>query len=54
VAVHPDTDEGRALTAWLQSRGVPFIAFRSPVPGSATGAHVHVGEPSPRLSAVGH
>ena len=51
VAVHPDTDEGRALTVWLQGRGVPFIAFRSGVPGAATGAHVHVGEPSPRLSA---
>lgn len=54
VAVHPDTDEGQTLTAWLQGRGVPFIAFRSLVPGSATGAHVHIGEPSPRLSAVGH
>lgn len=54
IAVHPDTDEGRALIAWLQGRGVPFITFRSSVPGSATGAHVHVGEPSPRLSAVGH
>ena len=53
VAVHPDGDEGRALIAWLQGRGVPFIAFRSPVSGSATGAHVHVGEPSPRLSAIG-
>ena len=50
VAVHPDADEGRALTAWLQGRGVPFIAFRSSMPGAATGAHVHVGEPSPRLS----
>ncbi|MGH7355844.1 MAG: hypothetical protein ACRELS_14855 [Candidatus Rokuibacteriota bacterium] len=53
VAVHPDTDEGRTLTAWLQGRGVPFIAFRGSVPGVATGAHVHVGEPSPRLSMLG-
>jgi hypothetical protein len=50
VAVHPDGDEGRALIAWLQGRRMPFIAFRGPVPGRATGAHVHVGEPSPRLS----
>jgi hypothetical protein len=48
VAVHPDSPEGRALIAWLQREGVSFLAFRGPVRGEATGAHVHVGEPSPR------
>ena len=48
VAVHPDTAEGQALMAWLRTRGVPFLAFRGAVAGEATGAHVHVGEPSPR------
>jgi len=48
VAVHPDSAEGRALIAWLRSQGVSFLAFRGPVSGEATGAHVHIGEPSPR------
>lgn len=50
VAVHPDSAEGRALLAWLQSLGIPFIAFRAPVAGSATGVHIHIGPPSHRLS----
>jgi hypothetical protein len=49
VAVHPDSAEGRALLEWLRARGVSFLAFRSAVAGEATGAHVHIGEPSPRL-----
>lgn len=48
VAVHPDSAEGKALIAWLRSQGVSFLAFRGPVSGEATGAHVHIGEPSPR------
>jgi hypothetical protein len=48
VAVHPDSAEGKALIAWLRSEGVSFLAFRGPVSGEATGAHVHIGEPSPR------
>jgi len=52
VAVHPDSAEGRALMTWLRERGVSFLAFRSAVPGGATGAHVHVGEPSPLLAAL--
>jgi hypothetical protein len=48
VAVHPDSPEGQAVIAWLRREGVSFLAFRGPVSGEATGAHVHVGEPSPR------
>jgi hypothetical protein len=50
VALHPDTLEGRALVAFLKSERIPFIAFRAAEPGASTGAHVHIGEPSPRLA----
>lgn len=49
VAVHPDSAEGQALMAYLRSAGIPFIAFRHAVSGSATGAHIHVGYPSRRI-----
>lgn len=49
VALHPDSAEGRALIAYLRSQGIPFLAFRSAVPGAATGAHIHIGYPSHRL-----
>lgn len=48
VALSPDSLEGRALLAKLRGFGVPFIAFRKAVPGIATGAHIHVGNPSRR------
>ena len=51
VAVHPDTPEGEAVMAWLREHGIAFLAFRGAVAGEATGAHVHVGDPSPRLAA---
>lgn len=50
VAVHPDSAEGQALMAYLRSTGTPFIAFRQAVPGSATGAHIHIGYPSHRMA----
>ncbi|HET9529144.1 MAG TPA: hypothetical protein VFQ92_02245 [Blastocatellia bacterium] len=49
VAVHPDSAEGQAIVAYLRSAGISFIAFRSAVPGSATGAHIHIGYPSRRI-----
>ena len=48
VALHPDSKEGRSLLSYLRQAGIPFIAFRSAVPGAATGAHIHIGKPSPR------
>jgi len=48
VALHPDSREGRSLLNYLRQAGIPFIAFRSAVPGAATGAHIHIGKPSPR------
>jgi hypothetical protein len=48
VALHPDSNEGRSLLAYLRQTGIPFIAFRGAVPGVATGAHIHIGQPSVR------
>ncbi len=48
VALHPDSKEGQSLLGYLRKAGIPFIAFRSAVPGAATGAHIHIGKPSPR------
>ena len=49
IAVHPDTPEGRALMQFLRGHGIPFLAFRGAQAGIATGAHVHIGEPSARF-----
>jgi hypothetical protein len=49
IAVHPDSEEGRALLEYLERHRVPFLAFRGVVPGASTGAHVHVGRASLRL-----
>jgi hypothetical protein len=48
VALHPDSREGHSLLNYLRQAGIPFIAFRSAAPGAATGAHIHIGKPSPR------
>ena len=50
VAVHPDSPEGKVLAEYLRAEGIPFIAYRGAVPGSASGAHIHVGQPSPRVT----
>ncbi len=49
VAVHPDGVEGQALINHLRSQGISFIAIRSPIRGSATGAHIHIGLSSKRI-----
>ena len=48
VALQPDSNEGKALLSYLRQAGIPFIAFRHAVPGAATGAHIHIGNPSMR------
>lgn len=50
LAVHPDSPEGRELMAHLRSQGIPFIAAWGAIPGAASGAHIHVGQPSPRIA----
>ena len=51
VGLHPNSVEGRGLIEFLRSEGIPFLAFRGAVPGVSTGPHIHVGNPSRRLSA---
>ncbi len=51
LAVHPDSSEGRTLMQYLRAQGIPFIAAWGAIPGSTSGAHIHVGQPSPRISA---
>jgi hypothetical protein len=50
VALRPDSVEGQALISYLQSQGIPFLAFRAAAPGVATGPHIHIGNPSHRLA----
>jgi hypothetical protein len=51
VALRPDSAEGQALIGYLTSQGVSFTAIRGAIRGSATGAHIHIGPPSKRISA---
>ena len=51
VAVHPDSPEGQSLMGYLQAQNIPFVAVRQAVPGSSTGAHIHIGQPSRRFTA---
>ena len=48
VGLHPDSVEGRALIEFLRAESIPFLVFRGPVPGVATGPHIHIGMPSHR------
>ena len=48
VNLHPDSVEGRALIAYLRAEAIPFLVFRAPIPGVATGPHIHVGYRSSR------
>jgi hypothetical protein len=53
VAVHPDQPEGVWLREFLVANHVPYFAFRHAVRGRATGAHIHVGPMSIRLTPGG-
>jgi len=48
IQLHPDGPEGRALLDFLQRNGIPYLAFRAAIPGTATGPHIHIGRPSHR------
>ena len=48
ISLHPDGAEGQALLNFLQKNGIPYLAFRSAIPGTATGPHIHIGRPSHR------
>ena len=49
VALHPESAEGKSVLNYLRQAGIPFTAFRGAVTGAATGAHIHIGKPSPRF-----
>lgn len=53
VSLHPDGPEGQALLGFLRANGIPFLAFREAIPGTATGPHIHIGRPSHRYSEQG-
>lgn len=48
VGLHPDSVEGRALIEFLRAESIPFLVFRGPIPGVATGPHIHIGNRSSR------
>jgi hypothetical protein len=52
VALNPDQPEGVWLMHYLQTKHIPYFAFRAAVPNKATGAHIHMGPESTRLSAA--
>lgn len=49
VGLHPDSPEGIALVEFLRNEQIPFLVFRSAVPGVATGPHIHIGRASHRF-----
>jgi hypothetical protein len=48
ISLHPDSAEGQALLSFLERNAIPYLAFRSAIPGTATGPHIHIGRPSHR------
>jgi hypothetical protein len=53
VPIHPDAPEGLFLIELLEAWEIPYIAFRSAVPGQSTGPHIHIGLRSERIHAGG-
>ena len=49
VALAPDSTEGVWLRKYLESKRIPYYAFRAAVPGKATAAHIRIGPGSTRL-----
>lgn len=52
VAVNPRQPEGQWLMHYLEANRIPYFAFRMAVAGQATGAHIHLGPPSTRLTSA--
>jgi len=52
VGVSPDSPEGLWLLSYLQKNHIPYFAFRAAIPHRATGAHIHIGPQSTRLTAT--
>jgi len=52
VALHPDSRDGQTLQELLREAGIPYMVARRSVLGIATGAHIHIGPPSRRLTTI--
>ncbi|HLY19196.1 MAG TPA: hypothetical protein VKR61_18335 [Bryobacteraceae bacterium] len=52
VALNPDQPEGIWLRRYLEARRIPYFAFWHAAAGKATGAHIHIGPESTRLTAA--
>ena len=53
VQVHPDDPEGLFLIELLETWDIPYIAFRTALPGQSTGPHIHIGLRSERIPLGG-
>ncbi|HVY91646.1 MAG TPA: hypothetical protein VHA14_02815 [Bryobacteraceae bacterium] len=51
IALNPDTREGAWLMHYLERNHIPYYAFRTAIAHKATGAHIHLGPGSTRLTA---
>jgi len=49
VAVAPDSAEGIWLRKYLETKSIPYYAFRVAIPGKATAPHIHIGPGSTRI-----
>lgn len=49
VAVTPDSKEGVWLRKYLESKSIPYYAFRVAIAGKATAPHIHIGPGSTRI-----
>jgi hypothetical protein len=52
IALNPDTREGVWLMHYLEHHHIPYYAFRTAIAHKATGAHIHLGPGSTRLTAT--
>jgi len=51
VGLDPDDEQGAWLRRHLESRAIPYFVFRQALRGRSTAPHIHIGPPSPRLTA---
>lgn len=54
VPLHPDSREGVILIAYFYRARIPFLAVRRAIKGSTTGAHIHIGPESQRVSRLSY
>jgi hypothetical protein len=50
VAIAPDSAEGVWLRKYLETRSIPYYAFRVAIAGKATAPHIHIGPGSTRIA----